>query len=130
MLRVNSLNSVLVNNQHVGDPVAGAECHREDDPCCLCQLDQHRVFRARWHCMDLAGEVIDVHLHLVKASCYWEAQQPVDPTQACPCEREAGGDAITVMEQAALAHVVALADLTGSVGFNVTVVLLPCLTLI
>ena len=78
--------------------------------------------------MDLAGEVIDVHLHLVKASCYWEAQQPVYPTQTCPCGREAGGDAITVMEQAALAHMVALADLTGLVGFNV--VLLPCLTLI
>ena len=69
--------------------------------------------------MDLTGEVIDVHLHLVEASRrHGEAQQPVDPDHAVPARGKREG-----MEQAALAHVVrlgALADLAGPhVGVDV-----------
>ena len=50
-----NLNSTLVNfgvvvhNQHVGDPVTGAECHIQDDPCGI----RRHVGRLRWHSMDL-----------------------------------------------------------------------------
>ena len=60
----------MVHNQHVGDPVTGAERHLEDDPGSV----SRRVGRVRWNRMDLAGEEIDLGLHLVKA----RSQQPVD----------------------------------------------------
>ena len=34
---------VVVHNQHVGDPVTGAECHLEDDPCGVRRRVSRRV---------------------------------------------------------------------------------------
>ena len=79
---------VVVHDQHVGDPVTGAEGRLEDDPC----GGGRRVGRARWYRMDLTGEVIDVHLHLVEARRrHGEAQQPVHPDHTAPARGKREG---------------------------------------
>ena len=101
---------VVVHNQDVGDPVARAGCHLEQDPCGV----RRSVGRARWHRMDLAGEVVDVHLHLVEARLrHGEAKQPVDPDHAVPARGKREG-----MEQATVtrAHVVGLGALADRIS--------------
>ena len=78
---------------------------REGHRVCVGACDSsHREGALR---MDLTGEVIDMHLHLVEARRrHGEAQQPVDPGHPAPARGKRGG-----LDQAARAHVVGLGDL-------------------
>ena len=83
---------IVVHDEHVRDAVPGAECHLQDDLRRICRS----VGRARGHSVDLAREVINVHLDLIEARRRrGQAQEPVDTKHSAgvrPAATGGGGD--------------------------------------
>jgi len=97
---------VVVHHEDVRDPVARTEGHLEDD----LRRVRRRVSGPGGHRVDLAREVVDVHLHLVEARRrHGQSHEPVDPDHATPARRERER-----VKQTARSHVIGLGALADA----------------